>query len=302
MLKKITNTNKMTTKLIAGSLYVFFYFATFLSLKTATAQELLKSYDYQAVANMNFTLKEMGERVYEFSYTTFDGDQVKGQLSYPAKTQDKYPVLIGIHAMGRSYQRWWTDAIGDSPTVTQVHQLTTMAHEKGYAVIAIDARHHGTRKVADKSLETIMQRLWEHDETTDYIDMISKTTIDHRVLVDWITQQPQFDAKNIHVAGYSMGGQISLLLAGVDKRVRNVLSIVPPNNDEELAVVSSKHVVSALKHHKVWLVTANKDKYATQEQNQHLFDKIATKDKKHIAINGGHVIPADYVKRVVNWF
>lgn len=302
MSNKFNNNNTITTKVIAGLLYVFFYFATFLSLKAASAQEIQQSYDYKPVVNMNFTLKEISERVYEFTYTTFDGEQVKGQLSYPTKIQDKYPVLIGLHAMGRNYQRWWVDAIAGKPTVTQVHQLTEMAQEKGYVVVAIDARHHGVRKVEEKSLKSIMHKLWNLDETDDYIDMISKTTIDHRVLIDWVVQQPQFDINNIHVAGYSMGGQISLLLAGVDKRVSNVLSIVPPNNDEELALVAPTNIVHRLNKHKIWMVSANDDKYANKQQNSDLFDKIATKNKKHITIDSGHILPADYVTQVAEWF
>lgn len=292
-------------KVITGALFflgaIYYMFFT-LDTENLTTEQVVDSYNYTAVEDMDFQLNEISERLFEFSYTTFDGSKVKGQINYPSEVKDKYPVLIGLHAKGRSYPRWWTDSIKGRPTVTQVNKITQQALNKGYVVIAMDARNHGSRKVADKSLRSIMLNVSFLGNKKDYVEMINHTVLDHRVLIDWIAQQKQLDINNTHVAGYSMGAQLSLLLAGVDKRISNVLAIVPPHIEDTTASVAPKNVVSLLNNQKVWLVTADNDEYATEDENQSLFSAITASDKKHIVLKGSHILPQAYVDSLVDWF
>lgn len=292
-------------KVIAGLFFFLgFIYYVFFTLKTEnlTVQQVIDSYNYTSVEHMDFKLNELNEKLFEFSYTTFDGSKVKGQINYPSEVKDKYPVLIGLHAMGRSYPRWWADSINGRPTVTQVNKITQQALNKGYVVIAIDARYHGSRKVADKSLNSIMFDVNFLGDKTDYVEMINHTVLDHRVLIDWVEQQKQLDINNIHVAGYSMGGQLSLLLAGVDKRISNVLAIVPPYIKDTTASVAPKNVVSLLDNQKVWLVTADNDEYASEDNNLSLYGDIASSNKEHFVFEGSHILPEEYVDSLVDWF
>lgn len=284
--------------LVASMYYAFFT----LKDESLTTQQVINSYNYTAVEHMDFTLDQLDERLFEFSFTTFDGSKVKGQINYPSEIKDKYPVLIGMHAMGRSYPRWWADSIKGRPTVTQVNKITEQALNKGYVVIAIDARYHGSRKVADKSLRSIMLAVNFLGDKTDYVEMINHTVLDHRILIDWIEQQKQLDTNSINVAGYSMGGQLSLLLAGVDKRINNVLAIVPPNVEDTTASVAPKNIASLLENQKVWLVTADNDEYASEDNNLSLFNAIASSNKEHLIIEGSHILPHTYVDALVGWF
>ncbi|KAF7772338.1 hypothetical protein PCIT_a2394 [Pseudoalteromonas citrea] len=292
-------------KIMAGLFFFLgaIYYAFFtLDTENLTTEQIVDSYNYTPVEHMNFELNELDDRLFEFSYTTFDGSKVKGQINYPQEVKDKYPVLIGLHAMGRSYPRWWTDSINGRPTVTQVNKITQQALQKGYVVIAIDARYHGSRKVADKSLRSIMFDVNFLGDKTDYVEMMSHTILDHRVLLDWIEQQKQLDISNVHVAGYSMGGQSSLLLAGVDKRVSNVLAIVPPHIENTTASVAPKNVASLLKDQKIWLVTTDNDEYASESNNLALYNALASSNKKHIIFKGGHIIHREYVESLADWF
>lgn len=292
---------KITVSLLVF-LGTFYYLFFTLDTEYVTTQQVVDRYQYSSVENKEFKLNQIKERLFEFSYTTFDGTKVQGQINYPEAIKDKYPVLIGIHAMGRSYPRWWVNSIKGRPTVTQVNKITDMAIDKGYVVIAIDARYHGSRKIEDKSLRSIMIDLTFLGNKTDYVDMINHTILDHRVLLDWIEQQKDLDINNTHVAGYSMGGQLSLLLAGVDKRISNVLSIVPPYLDDKVASVAPKNIVSLLKQHKVWLVTSSDDENADQKDNLSLFDGISTDNKRHLIFDGNHILPQGYVNELSDWF
>jgi len=301
--KKIfaTKVLKITTGVLLSLGGIYFLFFT-LDTEHLTTQQVVDSYQYSSFKNIDFKLNKLKERLFEFSYTTFDGTRVKGQINYPDVVKDKYPVLIGIHAMGRSYPRWWTGTLKGRPTVTQVNIITDMAIDKGYVVIAIDARYHGSRKVEGKGLHSIMNDLMFFGNKINYVEMINHTVLDHRVLLDWIEQEQQLDIADTHVVGYSMGGQMSLLLAGVDKRISNVLSIVPPYLTDTTASVAPKNIVSLLDDNKVWLVTSDDDEYANEDENLSLFNGITTSNKKHLIFEGNHILPEGYVEDLSNWF
>ncbi len=235
------------TASVLVSLGGIYYLLFTLDTEYLTTQQVVDSYQYSSVKNIDFKLDKLKERLFEFSYKTFDGTKVKGQINYPDVIKDKYPVLIGIHSMGCSYPLWWTATLKGRPTVTQVNIITDMAIDKGYVVIAID--------IADT-----------------------------------------------HVVGYSMGGQLSLLLAGVDKRISNVLSIVPPYLSDTTASVAPKNIVSLLDKNKVWLVTSDDDENANEDENLSLFNGITTSNKKHLIFDGNHILPEGYVEDLSDWF
>ena len=139
-------------------------------------------------------------------------------------------------------------------------------------------------------------------DKSDYENMIVNTVIDNRLLLDWIEQQPELDAQRIDVAGYSMGGQASLLLAGVDNRIRNILSIAPPFVDDNIAVTAPKNLVANIARGKVMMITGKRDDVASPEQNQLVFSQIGVADKQHIELDADHILPDSYIDNVKQWF
>jgi len=284
---------------ITGFLFlaVFGYWYSFLALDEIPMEqsEILKKYQFKSSDNIKLTMVEIKPRVYSFNYKSFDGNIVHGQISYPNTINKNHPVLIGISAMGRSYIRWWVESFKERPTVTQVNKITELADTNGYVVISIDARYHGKRKDPDRTLRSIMNDLHFFGNKTDYEFMIRDTVLDHRVLLDWIEQQDNLNKNRITVAGYSMGGQISLILASVDKRINEIISIVPPFIDDKVALVAPKNFVSLLNSQKLLLITADDDENATEEENDYLFNLIPSPKKEILTFSGGHILPANYV-------
>jgi cephalosporin-C deacetylase-like acetyl esterase len=269
-----------------------------------SAEELTARYAYAAKPQVQLELKQLTPQSFEFTYQSFDGVTVNGRISYPQdpKTiQSPVPVLIGAHAMGRSQIRWWQDSFKDRATFEQTDKITAMALAKGYAVVAIDARHHGLRKDPDLSVVDIIDNLHWWGEREPYETMLIDTVRDHRVLLDWLTQQPVLDKNKIKLAGYSMGAQISLLLAGVDSRIQSVAAIVPPHMNSTTAVVAPLNVIAGLADNQVWLFASDDDEYASIQQNQQLFDALPNPDKKLFRFDSGHLLPADYVTKLEPW-
>lgn len=282
---------------VAGSYYLL---VAKLPVEQLTPRQINEKYQYQSSFS-NFDISNELLESREFTFTAYDREKVFGQIMLPSIKREKYPVLIGIHAMGRSYPRWFNDSVKGRPTVTNVNKITELALNKGYAVVAIDARFHGKRKVQDKSLRKIWNDLHYFGDKTDYENMILKTVIDNRTLLDWIETQDYLDAKDISVAGYSMGGQASLILAAVDNRVGEVITIVPPFINNTVAAVSPYNLAHQIDKGRVLFIYGEKDDVASPEENVMVFDAISTKDKKLLGYDADHILPEDYVDAIGAW-
>lgn len=238
---------------------------------------------------------------------SFDGTLLHGRIVYPsdpAKAARPFPVLIGLHAMGRSHMRWWQADVNGRPTLEQTHRITQMALQQGYAVAAIDARAHGQHRPLGQphpARRALRDMHW-FGQRQAYEQMIIDTVRDHRVLLDWLVEQPHLDARRMTAVGYSMGAHVALLLGGVDERVHAVAAMVPPHLGDNVAVVAPINLIAGLQGKRVWLLTANDDDHASPQQNEALFDAIPSQDKKHLRFDSGHLLPTDYVEQLAEWF
>lgn len=243
----------------------------------------------------------------DFRLKSFDGALLHGRIVYPsdpAQATRPFPVLIGMHAMGRTHMRWWQAELNGRPTIEQTHRITQLALRQGYAVVAIDARGHGQRRHLGQPqlAKRAMRDMHWFGRRQAYEQMIIDTVRDHRVLLDWLVAQPHLDARRIKAAGYSMGAQGALLLAGLDERVQAVAAMVPPHLGDNVAAVAPINLISGLHGKRVWLLTGDDDDHASPKQNQALFDAIPSQDKKHLRFESGHLLPADYVETLSGWF
>ncbi|MBU2113579.1 MAG: alpha/beta fold hydrolase [Gammaproteobacteria bacterium] len=302
--KKILLTLGAVIALLAAGWYAFFGLKPY----TVTASDIKQRYAYTLSQPVDLVLQsdtsdEHGSS-YHFYYNSFDGAKVNGYMRLPkvaSEASKPLPVLIGAHAMGRSYQRWWLPNYKERATRESTDQITAMALAKGYAVVTIDARNHGERKDPDLGIAELLHNLHWWGEREPYEAMLIDTVRDHRVLLDWLTIQPQFDATRIDVTGYSMGAHVSLLLAAVDDRVNRVAAMVPPHINSFTAIVAPMNMLSGLADNRVLLFSANDDEYASEKQNKALFHALPNSNKQHHVFEGGHVLPANYVQHFEAW-
>jgi cephalosporin-C deacetylase-like acetyl esterase len=289
------------SSLILSTGFLLWYFFIALKPVEIPQKEIVDSYRYPPIETESVELKELHPDSFEITFRSFDGSIVNGRITYPENNEAKHPVVVGVSAMGRNYNRWWVDSFKGRPTVTNVNKVGKAALESGYAVVAIDARYHGSRKDPDRTLRSIMNDLHFFGDKSTYEEMIVNTVRDYRVLLDWLESQDRIDSRNIVMAGYSMGGQVALLTASVDDRVNHVVAIVPPYLDDKVALVAPKNVVSLLDSAQVLLITSDDDENASEEENLSLFDEIATAKKDHLIFEGSHILPARYVESVRDW-
>lgn len=290
-----------TALLLSIAAIVYYLFFT-LHPQQFSENEIVDSYalpDPEWVPEL--TLEQESENQYRFRFLSFDGDEVTGRIHYPEQQTESYRVVLGLHAMGRSYQRWWQAAIGDRPTLEHVNRIGDLARERNYVLIAIDARDHGQRKREGRDLRSTMMGLTFFGRREPYESMIRDTVRDYRALIKWINQQQQLEGDGITVVGYSMGAQMALILAALEPKVQRTASIVPPFIDDSIARVAPKNLVHKIGNREVLLISGDDDEYASAIDNQALFDAIGSRAKEHIVHRGGHLLPENYVDTFEDW-
>lgn len=243
-----------------------------------------------------------GHRAQALRFRSFDGAEVVGRIVYPADASGPVPLLLGLHALGRAHQRMLQAEYKGRPTIEQTHRITAMALARGHAVVALDAREHGERAAPGRKGSDILRELHWWGRREPYERMIIDTLKDYRLLLDWAVTQPGIDAGRIGAAGYSMGGQMALLLGALDARIGAVAAIVPPHLDDKVAAVSPRRLLPGLAGKRVWLLSADADEHASAAQNQALFDALPGPDKQHLRFPGGHVLPEGYAEQLQPWF
>jgi hypothetical protein len=109
----------------------------------------------QLGAPQRITVGQTAAWATDFRMPSFDGALANGRIVYPADPAvlaAPRPVLLGMHAMGRSHGRWSEAEFKGKRTLERTHRLSELALQQGYVVIALDAREHGDRKNADQPL------------------------------------------------------------------------------------------------------------------------------------------------------
>lgn len=248
-----------------------------------------------------------GAVAFDLTLKSFDGETAVGRIVYPSDPAAPpagrpWPVMVALHGLGRTHMRWWQHELRGRPTLENTHRVTALALQQGFVVVALDARGHGVRKGDGPLPSQLLENLHLWGQREPYERMIIDTVRDYRMLLDVLARRPELNTNSVAAAGYSMGGQMALLLAGVDARVGAVAALVPPHLDQRTAAVAPLNVVGRLQGRRVWLVTADSDEYASAKDNATLFAALpADPRNRHIRLPGGHLLPADYVDQLTPW-
>jgi uncharacterized protein len=124
---------------------------------------------------------------------------------------------------------------------TGVKELQKLASH-GYFALSIDPWMHGDRKgIGNKGIRTLVFK----DFKAYMWQILGITTLDVFRVIDWAIQSFKLDG-NVVVGGLSMGGDIAISLAGIDKRVSKVSAIASSpdwNRPGMTDVMDSKKII-----------------------------------------------------------
>ena len=254
------------------------------------------SYDTEEPIKLDLTpLDEdaFGERA-EIRFTSDDGQVVNGLIAFPKDKASSKKLALALHPMGVDQQFWWSDK---SPLAAQ--KMTARLRELGYTVISLDARLHGERRREGFGPRDLLKRA-HSAEPRLYIDTIIGSVRDYRIVLNWAKEE--FNPADVLAVGYSMGAQMSLLLASFEPSVSTVVAMVPPYVGSSTSPVAPRIHVPRITNAKVlWLAGVN-DPHSDRNQTQSTFDQVTSADKTLTWFNAGHRLPPEFLETTLSFF
>ncbi len=131
-----------------------------------------------------------------------------------ARTKGRRPAVILLHGTGSRKEEF-------------LAEMRTLA-DRGFATVAIDARHHGAR-IRPKygpGNEQYFSAMLETYRTGKGRPYLYDTVWDVMRLVDYLETRADVDPKRIGLRGIARGGTEAYLAAAVDPRIAAVVPII----------------------------------------------------------------------------
>jgi dienelactone hydrolase len=147
-----------------------------------------------------------------FSFASEADERVPGIFLKSASAKDRRPVVIFLHGTGAKKE-------------DQLALMRTLA-DRGLAVAAIDARHHGERIRTGTQLEQYFDAMLQTYRTGKGHPYLYDTVWDVMRLIDYLQARADVDPKRIGVMGISRGGTEAYLAAAADSRIATVVPII----------------------------------------------------------------------------
>ena len=219
-----------------------------------------------------------------------DKRTITGFIMQDESVPEDAPVAFLFHGMNTHSFHWIADG---APTYGG--KVTQMLLEKGYRVIALDARAHGHRKY-DDSAETRLTKA-KFGFRTGYYDMIQNTVKDYEFALEKVKDKFKKTSHMIAI-GYSMGAQMAIMFSANNPEVNNLVTMVPPHTGsmDEVSPVEFAPKVKAN-----WLLfLAKDDEYNDTDENEEIAMAIKSKLTR-IDYDSGHILPQSYIEHIEKW-
>ena len=131
------------------------------------------------------------------------------------------PVLVVAphETRGRTLIVWITGFSGSKEAVES--QLTEFA-KHGYVALTFDPYQHGDRRI--EANEELVKRV-RGNIRKNFWPILARSAEETKLVIDWAIKTLKVRSE-VGVGGISMGGDISVAAAGVDKRIRAVSACV----------------------------------------------------------------------------
>ena len=132
-----------------------------------------------------------------------------------------------------------------------------------------------------------------------YNDMIVGSVRDYRLVLNWVESTYPIITTETAAFGYSMGAQMSLLLAAYESNVNYVVSMVPPYVSALESPVAPRQHVAQIEKAQVLLLAAKQDPYTTETEYQYVYDLIKSPNKEVQYFDSGHRLPDGFQEVVL---
>ena len=280
--------------------FVLILISTFIS-----AQEIVTDLNYFPKLEFNdkvveINTSETGATVQKIVIDGFDS-KIPFYVIKPRNSEsDKYVLLL--HGITWSKDNWINPTTSISEKCVKLKDfLLTL----GYSVIIPDAKYHGERSYQGNFASPLT--FFSSQDVQKIYNLYTSSVKDFRIIMDYIEIKSTSKTQIFDVIGYSMGGQMAILLNSVDDRLNRVVACVPPldlktgvrfgmseENTKNVDFLSPKNCAPMQKA-PVSLLMGTEDIWYTQKEVQDFFDKITIKGKSLKFYKSGHYLPDDFI-------
>ncbi|SNZ01356.1 alpha/beta hydrolase family protein [Flagellimonas pacifica] len=281
-------------------------FALILISTIISAQEITADLGY--FPNLEFNDKIVGSNTDDngntFEKIVIDGFDSKIPFyNIKPKEQKEGKYVILLHGITGNKDNWVNPTTSLSEKYVKLKDsLLTL----GYSVIIPDAKYHGERSYQGNFASPLT--FFSLQDLQKVYNLYTSSVKDIRIIIDYIESKSTSKPQIFDVIGYSMGGQMAILLNSVDERLNRVVVCVAPldtqkgskrigmNEDsaKSLELLSPKNY-AMLQKAPITLLMGTKDGWYTKGEAQDFFDKITIKDKTLKFYESGHYLPDEFI-------
>ena len=216
------------------------------------------------------------------------------------RREDKYVILL--HGITGNKDNW----VNPTTSLQEKYvELKDSLLTLGYSVIIPDAKYHGERSYQGNFTSPLT--FFSSQDVQKIYNLYTSSVKDIRIIMDYLETKSSPKTQTFDIIGYSMGGQMTILLNSVDDRLNRVIVCVAPldfrtavrlgmseENTRKIDYMSPKNC-AALQKSPITLLMGTKDGWYTKEEAQDFFDKITLKDKSLKFYDSGHYLPNEFI-------
>jgi dipeptidyl aminopeptidase/acylaminoacyl peptidase len=272
-------------------------------------QAILQFYEYDKdIPLAAAVVEKMDQKKFTKEKIVFRGAhdyRVPGYLAIPMTGTPPYPCVLQIHGMTLSKEDFW-----QSNSYHKGHLLTQALLHEGIAVLALDAQYHGERIIFNDFQSTYVM-VFQEKKLNRLREMVVQTIVDYRRAIDYLETRKEIDPNRIGVIGYSLGGTMSLILSGVDSRIKVTTACVAPllmhpisPDQPDLSAIAPYNFIRVINGQPVLMLMGRNDYEVnyTVDEAQTFYDLIKGEAKEIVFYDCEHRLPEGHVLKALQWF
>ncbi len=263
------------------------------AVKTALPdwKTLKTAYDYDRTAALSAKeepVENPDAMIVKITFLGANGERIPGIFARP-KAVGVYPCVLLLHGL-------------TSDKETMAFAFGTPLVKKGYAFLALDAPHHGARKVAGE----------KQADPKNFTEAVKLGCRDYRRGLDWLLARKDVNKDHIGLLGYSMGAMMGSILTAVDSRIMaSALCVggdpvlpnaaaIPAEFKEVVYTVSPSLYIGHIAPRPLYMLNGKQDTVMPEAASKLLY--AAAKEPKKIEwFDSGHILPKEAGEKAIDW-
>ena len=159
--------------------------------------------------------------------------------------------------------------------------------------------------LGDEAFQAILQ-FYQYDK-----DIPLDAPVVEKKVIDYLETRKDIDPNRIGVIGYSLGGTMSLILTGVDSRIKVTSACVAPllmhpisPDQPDLSAIAPYNFIRVINRLPVLMLMGRNDYEInyTVDEAQAFYDLIKGESKEIVFYDCEHRLPEEHVSKALQWF